>query len=305
MKKILLLLLILFSWCSFASPDCNFTISSNNFQGTLKKFQQGMTYSFSIKNSSNSNNCINYRAYFSRGDANSYNRKAFSGNNSIPYNLYSDSSMNTVLKEYGDASSGEFLSGSLPNSGTYYNNSFTVKMVDLNSVFSSPPNHYGDLIEVRFYSIKNNGTETYERSAYIYFSFVVPRYADLSLVSLNSAHDPSQTEYTMDFGTLTSNNIQSASLNIKGNVGFGIYMASQNGSFMKNASSQVPYQIKVGTTNYMSLSNAGQKTYIMQRNSGTSVNAENYPISVQLGTVPNNIATGNYEDVITVTVEAW
>ncbi|MFG1515368.1 hypothetical protein ABMA71_12185 [Halobacteriovorax sp. ZH3_bin.1] len=109
----------------------------------------------------------------------------------------------------------------------------------------------------------------------------------------------------MNFGNLTSQDVKSATLNVKGNVGFGVYMTSQNGSVLKNAASSVPYQIKVGPNNYTSLSNAGQETYMFQRNNATSINAESYPIYVKLGNVPTNASTGDYEDVITVTVKAW
>ena len=89
------------------------------------------------------------------------------------------------------------------------------------------------------------------------------------------------------------------------NVGFGIYMASQNGSKLTNLPTQIPYTIKVGNGNYMALSNPGQSYYITQNNTGTAITGQHYPIRVKLGTMPINPKNGIYTDVITVTVTAW
>lgn len=306
MKKVILVFIVLFSQQVFSARECDYTVTSNNFTGTLTNSVQAVSHSFTIKRENNANRCRTFRAFFSRGGAGNYNRQASSGSSSIPYNLYSDSSLVTVLKDYPDASQpSEYISGNLPANNTDYNFNFFVKQVDLDSVFSTGTGYFGDSLQISFYSVKNNGKLTYESTAYFYLQLIIPRYAELSLVPLGGAHDPAATQYVMDFGVMTSNEIQSASLNVKGNVGFGVYMTSQNGSVLKKGSTNIPYQIQVGPTSYQSLSNPGQETYMFQRNSGTSINAENYPINVKLGTVPTSAETGDYEDVITVTVKAW
>ncbi|MEH0860368.1 hypothetical protein [Halobacteriovorax sp. DPLXC-1] len=290
----------------FAARECDFTVSSNNFVGTLTNNVQAVSHSFSIRRSNNANRCRTFRAFFSRGGSGNYNRQASSGTSSIPYNLYGDSNLVTVLKDYPDATQvNEYITGSLIDNNTNYNFNFFVKQLDLDSVFSTGDGYFGDNLQISFYSVENNGSLTYENTAYFYLQLIIPRYAELSLVPLGASHDPTSTQYVMNFGTLTSNEVQSATLNVKGNVGFGVYMTSQNGSALKKGSSNIPYQIKVGPTNYVSLSNAGQETYMFQKNTGTSINAESYPIDVRLGTVPDSAETGTYEDVITVTVKAW
>ncbi|EPZ51698.1 spore coat protein, U domain family [Bacteriovorax sp. BAL6_X] len=303
---LLKVILIMFFVSSVLAAKCNLNVSVNNFVGTISSTVQAVSHPITISRSKNPNQCKTIRAFFSTGQAGNYNRKASTSNNWIPYNLYSDSNMVTVLKDIGDATqAGEFSTINLPSSNYSYQSNFYIKQVDLDTVFSSGSGYFGDNLQISFYSVKNNGQLDYETTAYFYLQLVVPRYAELSLVPLGSPHDPNSTQYVMNFGNLTSQDVKSASLNVKGNVGFGVYMTSQNGSKLKNSSSSVPYQIKVGPNNYRSLSNAGQETYIFQRNNGTSINAESYPIYVKLGNVPANAPTGDYEDVITVTVKAW
>lgn len=290
----------------FAARECRYSVSVNNFVGTLTDNEQAVSHSFTVKRGSGSRRCRNFRAFFSRGRAGNYNRQATDSGTSIPYNIYGNSNLTTVLKDYPDAlQSNEYISGYLPSRNTNYSFDFYFKQVSLDSVFSSGTGYYGDNIQISFYSVNRNGELNYENTAYLYLQLIIPRYAELSLVPFGGTHDPTSTNYVMNFGDLTSNEVQSASLNVKGNVAFGVYMSSQNGSVLKNGNSNVPYQIKVGPVNYRSLSNPGQETYIFQRNSGTSINAENYPIYVKLGQVPSNAEVGEYEDIITVTVKAW
>ncbi len=304
MKKIIFILSLLVGRQATAL-NCDYTISLGNFVGTISNSVQAVSHSFSIKRGSKSKNCENFRAFFSMGGAGSYNRQAFGNGQSIPYNLYSDSSLSSVLKDSADAvQANEYIQGDLINDNSNYNFSFYVKQVDLDTVFTTGTGYFGDNLQVSFYNIKSNGDLEYQTTAYFYLQLIIPRYAELSLVPLNGAHDPSATQYVMDFGNLTSGDTKSASLNVKGNVGFGVYMTSQNGSKLVNGPTEVPYQVKVGPTNYTSLA-AGQETYMFQRNTGTSQNAENYPLYVELGTVPQNAEAGNYLDVITVVVKAW
>ena len=304
--KWIILFLIIINISTAVAQNCGFSVSANNFLGTLQNTTQAVAYTFSVSRRSNSNNCKNFRAFISKGSSPNYNRQASSGNNTIPYNLYSDSSLVTVLKDYPDAmSAGEFISGELPARDNAYSFQLYVKLADLNSVFTSGSGYFGDSIQISFYNVKSNGTLDYQNTAYVYYQFIVPRYAELSLVPFNGSHDPTSTQYTMNFGNLVSSAIRSATLNIKGNVGFGVHMASQNGSNLKNGISEVPYQISVGPTGYVSLSNPGQSRYMFQRNNSTSPTAESYPVNVRLGTVPVNAQTGDYQDVITVTVTAY
>lgn len=301
----LITLFVLSAGHALAGDTCDFSISVDNFVGEIQTQEQAATHGFTVSTEKNSGNCKNFRAYFGRGNANSYNRKAFSGNKTVNYNIYKESALNTVLKNHGDAGAGEFLAGNLPNRNTNYNFNFFFKLIDLDSVFSNGPGYYNDLIPISFYTVKNNGNLDYQTTRYMNVAIVIPRYAELSLGPANAPHDPSSTNYIMNFGTLEENEAQNAVLNVKGNVGFGVYMSSQNGGKLLNAPAEIPYTINVNNLGFRSLSNPGQSHYITQRNSGTPETGSAFPVQVKIGNVPSNPKSGDYDDVITITIDAW
>jgi len=300
----LILILTLMSFLSWGQ-NCRFTASASNFIGEIDVTEQAVSHSFTLRRRSNSQNCRNFRAYFGKGNANSYNRKVYTYNNNLDYNLYQESALNTILKDFGDAGAGEYIEGNLANRNTNYDFNFFVKLIDFDSVFSKGPGFYNDLIPISIYSIKNNGTLVFQRTIYMNVQIIIPRYAELSVGSIGTTHDPTNTTYVVDFGTIQDNEVQNARLSIKGNVGFGIYMSSMNGGKLVNGNSNVGYQVKLNTTNYQTLSNPNQQYYITQKNTGTSQNGDNYIVSLRLGTLPQNAENGTYEDTITVTVNAW
>ena len=303
--KILIFTFLLMLSSNAYSQNCNYSVSANQFVGEIQPQQQSVAHSFSITRPNNNINCRNFKAYFSKGGANSYNREASQGSKTVNYNLYKEAPLNNVLKEKGDATSNEYISGNIPTQNDSYDFNFFVKLIDLDSVFSNGPGYYNDLIEIRIYAIKKNGSEVYQRTIFVNIQIIIPRYAELSLGPANFSHDPSSTQHLMFFGQLNENDEKEATLNLRGNVGFGVYMSSQNGSALVNQSSQVPYQIKVGSNNYTSLSNPGQSYYITQRNNGLPPGTTSYPIKVKIGAIPLNAESGNYADVITVTISVY
>ncbi len=302
--KPILILSALVSYCAYAQ-NCNYNINASNFVSQIQDNEQIVSYHFEIRRGSNSNNCRTFRAYFGKGNANSYSRKVFNGNKSINYNIYSDSGLNNVVKEYGDANLGEYVEGFLPNRNSYYSFTVYIRVTNLNSVFSNGPGYYNDLIPISFYGLKSNGDVLYQRTAYVNMQIIIPRYAELSIGPVGASHDPSNTNYTMNFGTIQNNESMNASLIVKGNVGFGIYMASMNGGKLINNNSFINYLVSVGNSNTTSLNNPGQSYYMTQRNNATSQAGESFPITVQLQTLSPNAESGNYSDVITITVNAW
>ena len=158
MKNILLFFILnLFVGFSTYAQSCGFSFSSSNFVAEIDNNVQSIAHSLRVRRSSSSNNCRNVRAYFTRGRANSYSRHAERGNLTVPYNLYKESALNNVLKDYGDANGNEYLTFSLADRNTTYGFDFFVKVIDLDSVFSNGPGYYNDLIEVKLYSERSNG----------------------------------------------------------------------------------------------------------------------------------------------------
>jgi len=285
--------------------NCGFSFMTSNFVSQINSAQQSVSHSLLVSRSSHSINCSKVRVYFGRGNANSYNRRVYNGNKSVPYNIYKESALNNVLKDINDASTNEYLSLNLSNVNTTYSEDFFFKVVDLDTVFSNGPGYYNDLIVLKLYSEKQNGTLTYERSAYMNVQIIIPRYAEISLGPVGSTHDPTSTQYIMSFGTLSVGKVAQAALNVKSTVSFGVYMSSMNGSKLKNGATAIPYEINVNNLGYRTLSNPGQSYYITQKNLSSPVNYEAFPISARIQSMPNNPDTGEYSDVITVTVTPW
>jgi spore coat protein U-like protein len=302
--RLILFLITIWSFHT-AGQSCQMNFSSSNFVSHIDNSTQSLAHSLNVRRSNNSINCRNIRVYFSRGNSNNYNRTAKNGSKIVPYNLYKESSLNNILKDFGDAGLNEYISYTIDEQNINYSFDFFIKVVDLDSVFANGPGYYNDLIEVKLYSEKNNGDLVYQTSTWINIQIIIPRYAEISLGSIGSSHDPSSTQHIMSFGTLSTGKVVQAALNVKSTVSFGVYMTSLNGSLLKNGSTSIPYKINVNNSGYRSLSNPGQSYYITQRNINDPVNFETIPIFAQVGVLPPNPDSGEYSDVITITVTPW
>ncbi|MFG1515367.1 spore coat protein U domain-containing protein, partial [Halobacteriovorax sp. ZH3_bin.1] len=136
---------------SVLAAKCDLNISVNNFVGTINSSVQAVAHPITISRSKNATQCKIIRAFFSTGGAGNYNRMASTSNNSIPYNLYSDSNMVTVLKDVSDATqAGEYSVINLPVRYNSYQSNFYIKQVDLDTVFSSGSGYFGDNIQISF-----------------------------------------------------------------------------------------------------------------------------------------------------------
>jgi len=179
---------------------------------------------------------------------------------------------------------------------------------DLDSIFTqSPSGVYTDVVPIQFYRVRSNGQVEYDTTRYLTISFNLPRYAELSIVPENSPHDASSTTYVMNFGTMVQNEELRADLYVKGNVGYGVMLSSMNGGKLMPTSggnSSVPYQIRVGNSGYLTPSPAGAQFTVAQRYFGTSSSGERYNLRVRLGNF-SQLDDGDYQEVITITVQAW
>lgn len=290
--------------------NCNYSVGLGNFTGNVGPVAQTVEHTATVTRPTNSStaNCTNYRVYFGKGNANSYQRRAYSGNSSLTYNLYRTVNQGNILKDFGDALTGEFLSGAVPTPNVAGSISFFVGFPDLNSIFTqSPAGVYTDVVPINFYQVRQNGNVEYVTTRNLTISFNLPRYAELSIVPENSPHDANNTTYVMDFGTIEPSEELRADLWVKGNVGYGVMLSSMNGGQLRlsaGGTSAVPYQIRVGSGSYFTPAPAGTQFTVAQRNAGTSTAGERYNLRVRLGNF-GQLEDGDYQEVITITVQAW
>lgn len=288
------------------AQGCGYNANVGTFTAALNDNTQVLEHGLSLLRTSNSTpNCSNFRVYFGKGNANSYERKAFSGSNGLSYNLYRTVGLGDMLKDFPDAGPGEFIAGNLPSSNTSFPQSFFVSLPNMTTVFALPPGVYTDVVPINFYAVRNNGAIEFQTARFLTISIEVPRYVELSLVPENAPHNPTSTSYLMDFGNMTSYQELAADLRIVGNVGFGVMMSSLNGGVLLNNPDSVAYQIKVGQGSYRSLSPAGSLHQVAQRNAGTNLEGERYNLRVKLGQLAQGLKGGEYQDVVTITIQAW
>jgi hypothetical protein len=176
---------------------------------------------------------------------------------------------------------------------------------NLAKLFNFAPGVYTDVVPINIYSVKSNGTLEYQTTRSLTLSFTIPRYAELSLVPENAPHNPSSTSYIMDFGTLESQEVLGADMRVVGNVGFGVMLSSQNGGRLMNGTQQVPYMLSVDNAAYFIPTPAGAQYTVAMRGKGTNIAGQRYNIKVRIGTIPDTQLDGDYQDVLTITVQAW
>ena len=307
--KFLLLGLFLITGQAIAQ-SCDYSITMGSFTGNVNDTEQTVSHTAVLTRPTNSSssNCNEYRVYFGKGNANSYQRKAYNGQYSLNYNLYRTVNRGNILKEYSDASNGEFIANTANNPNTASTSTFFVGFPDLETIFSqSPAGVYTDVVPVMFYRVRQNGNIEYETTRNLTISFNLPRYAELSIFPVNAPDDVNSITYFMDFGTMAQNQELRADLRVKGNVGYGVMLSSMNGGKLMptaGGNSIVPYQIKVGNGNYFTPSPAGSQFTVAQNNFGTASSGERYNLRVKLGTF-GQLEDGDYQEVITITVQAW
>lgn len=299
-----LLLALFLPLAAWADGDCDLTMSLGNFTGSVQDVAQVLPQSMTVSHGDNSNNCRNYNFYFAKGQANSYQRQAYSGGYALPYNLYRTVSLGNILKDYGDAGANEFLRVNMPNRNTNYTATWYVEVKSKNALFNVPPGTYTDTLPVNVYNVRSNGNLEYQGSRYMTLSFVVPRYAEVSVVPETQAHNPTSTVYIMDFGTMVPQEELRADLLVKANVPYGMHVSSTNGGFLKKSpdTTPVPYQIQIGSSGWIT-----PPTYpywLGQEASGSSQSGRRYNIKVKLGNF-GTLDDGDYTETITVTVSAY
>ncbi len=298
--------LIFFLTSQAWAQDCNYSVNLGNFTASVQPVAQVLPHTFTVSRPINSSesNCPTYYAYFAKGQANSYQRLAFSGANSLRYNLYRNVNMGNVLKDFGDAGPSEFLIGSVPQPNTPNTSTMFVEVLDQASTFSIPPGVYTDTLPINIYALRNNGNIEYQRSAWFTLSFTITRYAEVSIVPVNAPHDPAATTYVMNFGVMSPQQELQADLRVKANVPYGIWVSSLNGGQLRKVphTTPVPYQIKIGNTNFMTPTTSNQ--WVLNEGSPSSSSGRPYPLTVRLGNF-GSLDDGDYEEAVTITVQAY
>ena len=301
MKKLLLLILLLskpsFAACGISVLASNVPISWNqnfNFQAvtvTVKKSQQPA--------------CTVGITFTAGGGASYTARRMTAGAASLGYQLFQDSALTHVLKDYPDLNSTSdfdlvtFPAGkNLSQTLTYY-----IKIPATAQLGASGT--YTDGFNIKAYEGSNfsNYLNPVTVSA-VTVNTIVPKLVALSLVGTGQPFSPTSTAQSLNYGTLVNGAVLGFDLLVQSNAGFAITFSSQHNGALANSSPEIKTVVAYGMqvdSSAKNLNSSASTPVVVATGSGqTTVSGNRHNIAVTIGSVDATMA-GTYSDNITVT----
>ena len=233
---------------------CEYDVSLANAVVNIQESTQVIQQPFVVNRGARDNGfCEAYRVYFSKGGANSYQRKAYNSNGqSVDYNLHSNISMIGSLKQAGDAfNTNEYIQGTSPNRNQNYNNRFFISVPGSSIQSNTAGGIYTDNIQVSFYGSYPLGILYFLDTVKTFtVSIVIPTKINISVVDEGGAYDASSTTKVLNFGYLTVNQSKSADVRVVSNTPYKVQFSSLNNGKLKNSasSSVISYEMKVNNS---------------------------------------------------------
>ncbi len=290
------------------AKDCDYSFSVNN--ATIELLDSSQTVEQTVRiirgQNSPSGRCRIYRIFFSKGLANSYQRKAFSTKGaSLDYNLHSNINKAGILKEFGDAvSANEYLQGEAPEKLSTYSRSFFISAPGLaNNTMQAGT--YSDLVQATLYGYNDNsGKYLFEETQNFTAVFRVPSRLQVSLLDEGGTFDPSSTSKILDFGVLEQNQERGVDLRVLSNGPYQLRLSSQNnGSLRQISESTIAYALRVNGA-LISLGGSASGPVAIGSGGATPDAGHLYNLKVRITEITANKSAGLYQDVITITAIA-
>ncbi len=307
MRILFLFIFIIFLMpVTWAADNCDFNLVFPNVTILITENQQVIQHDFTLERGEESPHllCQNYRIFFSKGQSNSYQRKAFGHNNSgINYNIHRLINMAGILKDYGDAAnSNEFIDGIAQNRNVTYTNRLFVSVPSLASQNFPRSGNYTDIIQASIYGrVHGSNLLVYSTSRTFSVTYVINKKIEVSVVDEGAPFDASSTSKVLDFGFLTQNSEKKADLRIVSNTPYQVKLTSMNNGHLKHTQGAlIDYSLKVNGSN-TNLSTA--PTNIGCGNETTTV-GDRYQLKFKITDTIDNKLSGLYQDVITITAIA-
>lgn len=303
MKLILGFVFSFFTFSSFAQ-ECYFQFNQNqiNVDYSGEAIAVPFTIDLQRPNNAHSDLCSYAAFFFSRGRANSYDRRVYGHGESLRYTLENISPAGT-LKDYGDHSGPhEFLATAIE-----LNQSKTLtgvfKMPAQETSFGS--GHYQDVVDVTVYAYKGDHNNRRGMTKQLVINVQKRVNVALSIVpeGANFTHGSSQA--VLDFGRMTTGKELGADLIIKSNIGYRIQMSSQNDGQLKHVTKNeyIPYTFFF-SGNSRSLSGTSSNPISLTHKNYSSIAAgDRYNMRFRVGNISNK-PFGQYSDNITITVQS-
>lgn len=237
---------------------------------------------------------------FSAGSSGSFaNRQMVLGGVRLNYQVYDNTGVNVLKDLSASPAASEVLSGTLPASANFQQQSFSYRMVIPVGQFVGA-GLYTDTVTVNLYS-GTLAAATLTDNNSVNYKVTVNSILQLSLVNTGSAFNFTSTSRTLDFGILQAGQSQSLDTVVRANVSYTLTIQSTNGSVLAlaGAPDTIPYSLRFNGS-LLTLAPATPLTLMTGRPATTSVGVS-YPVNVTIGTLTDPSA-GTYSDALLLTL---
>jgi hypothetical protein len=247
---------------------------------------------------------------FGKGHAANYNRYALNGTTQLPYQLYSDSGLTSILKDQPDiTSTNDYVSVSFTATAnqqktlTYY---FQIPFASATTPTFKPYGSYADNVSIKVFENPTTPTSLNTANpvtaATLNMNLTIPQIIEMCFGTSSSGFNPANITQTLNFGDISSSKTQTTGILIRSNAGYAISMSSTNNGVMKNtsnpSSSSIPYQINFNGGSNSTLTSS--PTLEVTGSGQTSDSGNGYSLSITTTTTPSAM-NGNYSDSISIT----
>lgn len=313
MNKMIFLVLLFLTTSVFAQGggqggqgDCQMSLSLTNAIITPTSEGQIVEQNYIVSRASNNDvRCVFFRLYFSKGLANSYQRKAYNiSNDTYDYNLHKSTNLNGVLKEFADATvNNEYIRLPMPARNVNFTGSFFIYVPSSTSQNFPPAGNYTDNVSVSLYRENNSGLQALQLTQPLTVTITMPTEINVSLVDQGATFDPNSTMKTLNFGTIQQNAELRTDLMVDSNTPYKINISAQNNGKMLNGGEAIDYLLTFNSSPVDLSSSQSQPVTVVNTSPARGVK-DRYPISVKVLSDPEDKAAGIYEDSITITAIA-
>lgn len=304
MKLVIILILSMSS--AYAQNTCGHNLVLGNATIQIQNGNQVIAQDYTISRSDSSNGrCSSYKLYFSKGLANSYQRKAFNtGGQAANYNLHQNLQASGTLKDLNDAaSSTEFILGSTPDEDVDYSGVFYISVPGLISQGTLASGTFKDNIIIRVFSVRSNGRETFEENQPFSVNLLNNISIEVSIVSEGGTHNPSSTAMVLDFGNLATNAELGADIRVSSNTPYQVRLSSLNNGVLKRNTSTLAYALRVNNTTY-SMASSSATPVTVGTGTATGSTPARFNVKVRITGPTSGLVAGEYTDTVTITTIA-
>lgn len=310
---VLLLLLPQSAWALCVGTTLSGVPGSKTFSGAGGEFntydatEYMQTFTFDVNSTASIGGCKYFMVVTPGTSGNASQRKMARGSDRLNYNVYTNGAKN-IWQSTGNYNGGGVLSGTFPQTNILQSNQHTFYWTIAplpSTAVSYSASRFDDSVTIQLWAELALGIYTLNSSATVTLQARAESIVELSLVDTGAGFSGNDNAQTLDFMDLTSGESLSYDTLIRSNAGYTVKFQSANGQTLQhlvNGGYKIPYSMTFGggSVNLMS----GNQVTAATSPSVTSAGGDRYATQFTIGTLSGAEATGNYRDIITVTLSS-